>query len=194
MLPEGARQPRTAAHAVQRLARLITELGEAMRTEVGQVVLFPIAPDVLHQIELRGVVPTENYKSVEESGVFCRHNIANLSPSATARTVRESLEKSIRGSGSAGISAGVGPFELAVEGANAVRASSPCSSAARIRRQAKAEGRDWPFSHRLMDANDTPSDWASWVCVKPSRPRSLRIRSPKPVGDATFALGGIRLV
>ena len=55
MLPEGHHQGWPAAHAAQRATGVIAELGEVVWAEVGQLVMFPIAPDVLHRIEFRRV-------------------------------------------------------------------------------------------------------------------------------------------
>lgn len=40
---------------MQRAAGLIAELGEIAGTEIGQLVMFLITPDVFHRIEYRGV-------------------------------------------------------------------------------------------------------------------------------------------
>jgi len=40
---------------LKRLAGMITELSEVMGAEVGQLMMFPIAPDVLYRIEFGGV-------------------------------------------------------------------------------------------------------------------------------------------
>ncbi len=42
-------------HPPQRASGLITELAEVVRTEVRQLVMLPIGPDVLHRIEFRRV-------------------------------------------------------------------------------------------------------------------------------------------
>ena len=55
MLPEGHYQHGPAAHPSQRVSGVIAELTEVMRAEVGQLVMFPITPDVLHRVEFRGV-------------------------------------------------------------------------------------------------------------------------------------------
>ena len=54
-MPEGADQRWTPPHATQGTARVMTELGEIARAEVGQFVMLPVAPDVLHRIEFRRV-------------------------------------------------------------------------------------------------------------------------------------------
>ena len=38
------------------------------------------------------------------------------------------------------------------------RASRPCSSAATIRCQGRADGLAWPFSHRLTEAKEPPHE------------------------------------
>src|SRR6266849_1959946 len=43
------------AHAAQCAARLIAALAEIARAEVGQLVMFRVAPDVFDRIEVRGV-------------------------------------------------------------------------------------------------------------------------------------------
>ena len=40
-------------HAAKGTTGLITELGKVVRTEVGQLVMFAVTPDVLHRIEFR---------------------------------------------------------------------------------------------------------------------------------------------
>ena len=55
MLPEGDQEGGSPAHAAQRATGVIAELGEVVWAEVGQLVMFPIAPDVLHRIEFRRV-------------------------------------------------------------------------------------------------------------------------------------------
>ena len=54
-MPEGADQRWTPPHATQGTARVMTELGEIARAEVGQFVMLPVAPEVLHRIEFRRV-------------------------------------------------------------------------------------------------------------------------------------------
>src|SRR5208337_610837 len=44
-----------AAHPPKRVASMITELTEVVGAEVGQLMMFPIAPDVLHRIEFGGI-------------------------------------------------------------------------------------------------------------------------------------------
>jgi hypothetical protein len=46
--PEGSQQGWAPADAPQSAARLIAELAEIARAEVGQLVMFPVAPDVFH--------------------------------------------------------------------------------------------------------------------------------------------------
>ena len=55
MLPEGHHQHGPAAHASQRVSSVIAELTEVTRAEVGQLVMFPITPDVFHWIEFWGI-------------------------------------------------------------------------------------------------------------------------------------------
>ncbi len=55
MPPAGARQGWAPAHAPQGAAGLIAELGEIARAEVGQFVVFPVAPYVFDRIEFRRV-------------------------------------------------------------------------------------------------------------------------------------------
>src|SRR5713101_6246143 len=55
LLPERAHQARAPAHAAQCAARLIAALAEIARAEVGQLVMFPVAPDIFDRIEFRGV-------------------------------------------------------------------------------------------------------------------------------------------
>ena len=43
-----------AAHARERVAGVMAELGEIARTEVGQFVMLPVTPNVLHRIEFGG--------------------------------------------------------------------------------------------------------------------------------------------
>src|SRR5229473_7418074 len=53
--PEGPHQTRAPAHAPQCATRLIAELAEIARAEVGQLVMFPVAPDIFDRVALRGV-------------------------------------------------------------------------------------------------------------------------------------------
>ena len=55
MLPESHHQQGPAAHPAQRVSSVIAELAEVMGTEVRQLVMFPITPDVLHRIEFRSL-------------------------------------------------------------------------------------------------------------------------------------------
>src|SRR6516162_3701027 len=54
-MPEGADQRWTPPHAPQGTVRVMTELGKIARAEVGQLVMLPVAPEVLHRIEFRRV-------------------------------------------------------------------------------------------------------------------------------------------
>jgi hypothetical protein len=51
LLPEGHHRGGVAAHAAQSLTGPSAELTEVVGAEVGQLVMFPVAPDVLHRIE-----------------------------------------------------------------------------------------------------------------------------------------------
>ena len=55
VLPETVDESRAAAHAAQRPACMVAEFSEITRAEIGQFVMFPVAPDVLYRIELRRV-------------------------------------------------------------------------------------------------------------------------------------------
>src|SRR5271167_3147495 len=55
LLPEGADQGRAAAHPPERPAGMNAELSEVLRTEVGQLMLFPVRPQILHRVQLRRV-------------------------------------------------------------------------------------------------------------------------------------------
>ena len=55
MLPESHDEHGPAAHPAQRVSSVIAELTEVTRAEVRQLVMFPIAPDVFHRIEFRGI-------------------------------------------------------------------------------------------------------------------------------------------
>jgi len=50
LFPEGADQSGPTAHAAQSAARLSAELSEVLRTEVGQLVLLPVRPEILDRI------------------------------------------------------------------------------------------------------------------------------------------------
>ena len=54
-MPEGADQRWTPPHATQGTAPVMTELREIARAEVGQFVMFPVAPDVLDRIQFRRI-------------------------------------------------------------------------------------------------------------------------------------------
>src|ERR1700676_5244495 len=50
LFPEGADQSGPAAHAAQSAARVSAELSEVLRTEVGQLVLLPVRPEILDRV------------------------------------------------------------------------------------------------------------------------------------------------
>jgi hypothetical protein len=55
LLPEGFDQGSAATHAPEGVACVPAQLGEGLRAEVGQLMLFAVAPDVLNRIELGSV-------------------------------------------------------------------------------------------------------------------------------------------
>ena len=55
MFPEGCDERWPPPHPAQRRAGSVTQLPEVLRAEVWQLVMFPVAPDVLCRIQLGGV-------------------------------------------------------------------------------------------------------------------------------------------
>ena len=55
MLPESHHQGRPSAHALKCTTGMVTEASEIAWAEVRQLVMFPVAPYVLHRIEFRRV-------------------------------------------------------------------------------------------------------------------------------------------
>ena len=55
LLPEGGDERRAATHATKGSATKRAELDEIPGAEVGQLVLLPVAPEVLHRIELGSI-------------------------------------------------------------------------------------------------------------------------------------------
>jgi pimeloyl-ACP methyl ester carboxylesterase len=53
--PEGDHQSRTTAHPAQRLARVMAQLPEVLRAEVGQLVLFPVRPQIFDRVQFRSI-------------------------------------------------------------------------------------------------------------------------------------------
>ena len=50
LFPKGADQSGPTAHAAQSVASVNAELSEGLRTEVGQLVLLPVRPEILDRV------------------------------------------------------------------------------------------------------------------------------------------------
>src|SRR5437867_3740559 len=102
------------------------------------------------------------------------------SPSAMTRTTSGSVEKSIPG----GLASLLSPSDVVPRPSDWAsdhwpRASMPSISARVICCQARAEGRDCPFSQRFTEAKETPKSSARRIWVRPNLWRSLLIRPGK---------------
>ncbi len=119
---ERTHQRRAPAHAPQGAARLIAELGEVARAEVGKLVMFPVTPDVFHRIEFRGVTrqpldrepaPLRADKLGDQPRPVLRQPVPNHQESAWQVTQQMAEEVDhLRGADGAGVEAEVEVLEL----------------------------------------------------------------------------------
>ena len=86
LFPERFYQPRTAAHPAEGLPGGPAQLGEVLWAQIGQLMLFAVAPDVFHGVKLRCVsgqvfqmdVPTlSGYKRAHQATTVDRQPVPN---------------------------------------------------------------------------------------------------------------------
>lgn len=92
MLPERADEGRSSTHTSQRATRMTTQLREVLCTEVGELILFPVAPYVFEGVEFRRVCRESfqrdatallRYELLDQSATVSRKPIPNDEKIAT---------------------------------------------------------------------------------------------------------------